>query len=431
MATSTRMCFWILIMLLFNPSLLQAQTMTVQSMVVFGDSLSDIGNTSHLLKSLRQEESAGYLVAPLRLFVINKMEEFADAYHVPQTILNGGIEIVSHFFNTELGPFLASIVSVIRRVPVIPAAPYWQARFSNGRVWNEYLAPMLGIDREDNQFYTNQAFGGSFAVTYDYQLTTWNLIRHPINTLKSLIAGKLIPPSLGLTIQAYLMTNNNKVNESTAFFIFTGGNDYLNVLSFEDNYNPSIMSRYIDNVLNAVEGSVNKLVRAGAKHMVIAGLPNIGLMPRFVNTTDSNVLADAVKQHNERLQIRMKTWQDNFPDVRFVYFDGQNFLQKMIENSAQYGFHVLKEPCTDVKIPSLNVLLNNPFSNNYVLQYAQLLQYRDPAFQPGETNYNVCNTPESYLFWDEVHPTTKAHRYLAIEICERMKEQGYQTNCVY
>lgn len=258
MSYCTRMCYWLSLMVLCFPMILFA-TKPIKAMVVFGDSLSDNGNTTHLLKSLRQDESPAYLVRPLKIFVLNKMEEFAYDYYVPQVVLDSGIEIVTNFFDTELGPFLASIISKVRKVPVIPGEPYWQSHFSNGRVWNEYLAPMLGIDREDLHNYSNQAFGGSWAVTYDYQLTTWNLIRHPLGTLKTLIVGKLIPPSLGLTVQAYLMIHE-KLDEDTVYFVFTGGNDYLNVLFFEDNYNPAVMNTYIDNVIDGMAAGVRKLV---------------------------------------------------------------------------------------------------------------------------------------------------------------------------
>ena len=36
-----------------------------------------------------------------------------------------------------------------------------------------------------------------------------------------------------------------------------------------------------------------------------------------------------------------------------------------------------------------------------------------------EKNYHVCDTPEDYLFWDEIHPSTRAHDYLAFEFVMR------------
>ncbi|KTD07566.1 lysophospholipase/glycerophospholipid:cholesterol acyltransferase PlaC [Legionella jamestowniensis] len=421
----TRMCLGLCAMVFC--SILVAAT-PVKSMVVFGDSLSDVGNTTHLLKSLRQEESPAYLVRPLKIFVINKMEEFAYDYYVPQAVLDTGIGIVTEFFDTELGPFLANLVGKVRKVPILPGEPYWQNHFSNGRVWNEYLASMIGVDREDVHFYDNQAFGGSWAVTYDYQVTTWNLIRHPLGTLKTLIVGKLIPPSLGLTVQAYLMMKNS-LDENAVYFVLTGANDYLNVLFFEDNYNPAVMNSYIDNVIDGLGAGVRKLIQAGARHVVIMGLPNIGETPKFVHTTDKPVLTAALQQHNERLQRRVEEWRTSYPDVDFLYIDLQQFLQKALIDPQRYGFSNTTDACIDVKFPMFRAFANSPFARNYVLQYAQVLQYRDRHFGPNDKNYHVCDAPDGYLFWDEIHPTTRAHRYLAYEICEVMKQHGYKITC--
>lgn len=422
-----RFCLWLSIAAFCLPFNVSAET-PVKSMVIFGDSLSDTGNTTHLLKSLRRDENPSYLVRPLKVFVINRMVEFADDYYVPQAILDAGIGLVDEFFDNELGPLLASIVGKVKKVPVLPGEPYWQSRFSNGRVWNEYLAPMVSVDKEDVKDFTNQAFGGSWSVTYDYQLTTWNLIRHPIGTLKTLIIGKLIPPSLGLTVQAYLLMNN-KLDEDAVYFVFIGANDYLNVLFFEANYDPTVMSAYIDNVLNSLTSGVRKLVNAGARHVVVLGLPDIGLSPKFINTTDRSYLSNAVLQHNEQLAGRVDEWRNESPEVDFLYVDTQQFLLKALANPAEYGFSNVSDACIDVKLPMFSLFKNSPFVNNFVLQYAQVLQYHDEQFAPNEKNYHVCDTPESYLFWDAVHPSTRAHQYLAYDICEAMKAHGYKTSC--
>lgn len=412
---------------LLLPSYLFAAT-PVNRMVVFGDSLSDTGNTYHLLKSLRQEEDPGFLVRPLKVFIINKMNDYANQYHVPQMVLDKGVAIANHFFENELGPFVVSLVIKVNKVPLIPTDPYWQARFSNGPVWSEYLAPMLNVDTTNNQVFSDQAFGGSWAVTYDYQLTVWNLIRHPINTIKNLVIGKLIPPSLGIVVQAYLLMHP-QLDDEAVYFVFVGANDYLRVLSFEDNYNPAIMSDYIDNVLSGIQAGVQQLVKAGAKKVVILGLPNMGLIPRYQSTTDSAVLTSALTLHNERLARLINEWQQNFPEVDFLHIASQPLLEKALADPAHYGFSNTTQACIDVKFPDYRVLSWSPFATNPVLLQAQLLEYRDPSFAPGERNFYACDNPQSYIFWDEIHPTTKTHSYLAYEVCLAMKAHGYEANC--
>lgn len=404
----------------------------VKSMVIFGDSLSDIGNTTHLLKSLRKEESPGYLVYPFKVFVLDKMEEYADDYYVPQIVLDAGKQIVSQFFDDELAYVIANVVGKIKRVPVLPVEPYYAYRFSNGSVWNEYLAMMLGLNLIDKNQYENQAFGGSWAVTYDYQLTVWNMIRHPIGTIKDLINGKLIPPSLGLVTQTYLMVNK-QLSSDSLYVLFAGGNDYLNVLQFEDNYNPAVMTTYVDNVISSIESSSKRLINAGAKHLIIFGVPDVGVAPKFVNTSDEAVLSQATRWHNERLEKAVDKWRGQYEEVTFTYVDIQKMLEEAILNPEEHDLTNVTDACIDVKLPKLFasgfVAQNHPFKNNSVLQYAETLQYTDRNFATGEKNYHVCANPDEYLFWDEVHPTKKVHQSLALKVCQNLQANGYEVQC--
>lgn len=427
MIQHNRMCRWLSLVLLCVP-LLSNASIPVKSMVVFGDSMSDTGNTTHLLKSLRQEESPAFLVAPFKSFVINKMIDFANDYYVPQMVLDAGIGVVTEFFDKELAPYLANLVSRVKLVPILPGKPYWNARFSNGKVWNEYLAEMLSIPMSDEEIYTNKAFGGSWTATYDYQLTVWNLIRHPLGTIKTLIVGKLIPPSLGLTVQAYLL-GNRSLDTKAVYFIFSGFNDYLNILQFEDNYNTAVMSTYVDNVLDGLSSAVQKLEHAGAARFVIMGIPHVGDMPKYVKTSDREVLNAAADQHNERLEKRIVEWKKLYPKADFLFVNTEQSLTTALTNPAKYGFTNVTDACIDVKYPMFGAFANSPFAKNFVLRYTQELNYKDKQFAPGESNYQTCDTPEHYLFWDEVHPSTRAHNFLAFEICSAMKQHGYSVTC--
>lgn len=403
-------------------------TTPVKSMVVFGDSLSDKGNTTHLLKSLRQEESPAFIVAPFKAFVINKMVSFANDYYVPQVVLDAGVGLVTGFFDKDLAPFLANIVGKIKLVPLLPAKPYWNWRFSNGPVWNEYLAPMLSISTEDADNYINKAFGGSFATTYDKQLTVWNLIRHPLGTVKSLVVGKLIPPSLGLTVQAYLL-EQQKLNEDSVYFIFSGMSDYVNVLQFEDNYNPAIMQRYVTNVVDHLGHSVQRLADAGAKHFVIIGINHMGDTPKFYNTLDREVLNAASLQHNTKVQSQIEEWKTKHPTADFLFINPQDVLEKIEKNPNEYGLTQLHTACVDVQYPFFTALEKSPFANNYIMLHAQTLNYTDEQFAKGSVNYQVCATPQQHLYWDEVHLSTRAHAIFAFEVCETMKNYGYEVVC--
>lgn len=427
MIVRNRMCRWMSAALFSLPLMVHA-SMPVKSMVVFGDSFSDYGNTTHLLKSLRQEESPAFLVAPFKAFVLNKMIDFANDFYVPQMVLDSGISVVTQFFDYELAPYIANLVAKVRLVPVLPGKPYWNNHFSNGLVWNEYLAKAWAIDTTDDEQYINKAFAGSWASTYDYELTTWNLIRHPIETIKTLIVGKLVPPSFGLIVQAHLLEHDTVDNEAV-HLVFYGSNDYFNVLFYEDKYNPEVMSRYIDNVVAGVEYGLVKLLNQGARRFVVLSVPHVGDMPKHVKTADREVLNAAVDKHNERLAIRIEALKKLHPDADFLFVDSAKRLDAAVAQPQNFGFAHVKDACIDVEYPMFSGLSASPYAQNYALHYAQVLQYKDASFGKGQTNYRVCDKPESYVYWDDFHLTTRAHAVLAQEVCDAMQTHGYDVAC--
>ncbi len=403
----------------------------VKSMVVFGDSLSDNGNTSHLLKSLRQVDDPAFLVSPLKNFIFRKMDDFANDYYIPASVLMAGKKLAQEFFDIELAPFLASIVGVIRTVPIIPEDPYWQHHFSDGMVWNEDLAKTLGINLKDPDEYYNNAFGGSWGATYDHQLTTWNLIRHPVLSIQNLISGKLIPPSLGLEITGYLL-NFGKADPSKTYFIFAGGNDYPNMLNFEDNYNPAYMTKYVDYVVEGITYSTERLIKAGAKKVVIFGVPDIGITPRFNHTLDAEYVTKACNWHNERLQDEIDAMKKKYEEVKFTFVHTQNVFRSLFKRAAANGITNTEDACIDVPLPGYAFTAAAPshkaFGYNYVLEYTQYLKKSD-GFGGFVSNVDMCAGPAKYAFWDQVHPTKIVHKGLSEEVCNIMKADGYKLAC--
>ncbi len=403
----------------------------VKSIVVFGDSLSDNGNTAKLLKSLRQVDEPSFLVAPLKTFVFRKMDDFAKDYYVPQSIVMAGKQLAREFFDVELAPLLAGVVAVIRTVPIIPESPYWKYRFSDGKVWNENLAKSLGLDTSDADEYYNNAYGGSWATSYDHQLTTWNVIRHPSLSITNLIQGKLLPPSLGLEISAYIL-NFGKAASDKTYFIFAGSNDYLNMLQFEDNYNPANMSSYVNHVVSGVLYSAERLMLAGAKKVVMFGVPDIGNTPNYRHTMDEEVITKACDWHNERLTIGIDALRAKYPEVKITHINTQQVFTSLYSKAASYGISNTQDACIDLPLPGYAFTANAPshksFGYNAVLEYAQYLKVPN-GFGGFKNNFHACSNPETYAFWDIIHPTAATHKALSNEVCELMKADGYSMEC--
>lgn len=382
---------------------------SVNSLILFGDSLSDNGNVTHLLRSLRKEESASYIETPFKNYIIRRIHEEAAKNHVPKIFEQAAQKIVAGVFDKILAPLVVEVISSVQNVPVVPQAPYWQNHFSNGQVWNEYLARSLGLSAVDAMQYENHAFGGSWAATTDKDLSFTKFFKSPGKVLTNIIKGKLIPPSLGITIESYLL-EKGKADPSALYIVFSGGNDYINALDFNEHHDVKKIESYADNVTGQIISATNKLITAGAKNIVVFGVPNVGITPHFNQTADREILTHASNRHNHNLATAVETLRYKHTQVNIGYIDVQALLQELMDEPAKYGISNTTDACIDVSLSVKTQASEQPstFPNNYVLE---------SVIKRESGNYSVCTDPDSYLFWDDIHPTTHAHQALSDRVC--------------
>lgn len=153
----------------------------------------------------------------------------------------------------------------------LPPEPYFQGRFSNGLLWNEYVAEDLGIPL------TSLAFGaattgeqGQFIVGEDMTV--------PV-------------PGLLSQVDSFLETSNS-VDSEALYTIWVGANDYL-AGEFSD---PTIP---VENIATAV----TQLGEAGAENFALLNLPDLGDLP-LTNTFPpevSEALNTVSALHNQAL----------------------------------------------------------------------------------------------------------------------------------
>jgi phospholipase/lecithinase/hemolysin len=145
------------------------------------------------------------------------------------------------------------------------------------------------------------------------------------------------------------------INPATALFIVWGGaNDFL-----ATGGSPAAAAANID-------GIVASLLADGAQHILVPGMPDLGLTPDFYGDPTATAFAATF---NTLLQATLPTGA--------TYVDTFNLLQSINKNPGAYGF-------TDATDPCLNTTLGT-----------------------------VCSDPSKYLFWDGFHPTTAADALLA------------------
>ena len=230
-----------------------------------------------------------------------------------------------------------------------PSPPYFEGRFSNGLVWVEYLAEDLELTPDVE---TNFAFGGA---------TTGS-------------TNTILPVLPGLQQQISGFTSANPTADPDALYIvFAGANDYLSA-GITD---PTIP---VTNLANAV----TSIVEVGAQNILVPNLPPLGELPRTNNTEFSDALNTLTDLHNSALSVALNNLNQSLdPSVNIVPLDLNAFFSEAIANPASFGLTNVSNAC----LTNVDFLF--------------------------DTNYDICENPNEFLFWDDIHPTTIIHQQSA------------------
>ena len=218
----------------------------------------------------------------------------------------------------------------------LPPAPYVGGRFSNGPVAVEQLAVLLGAPLID------YAFGGAttgLGNQFDGGTQTTIGIKGAPGMLSEF--GAFPPPA------ALIPTS--------LFVVWGGANDFET--------GGSVATAVAD-----IDAIVTALKMQGATHILVPGLPDLGLTPEFYGSAVATAYSVAF---NAGLQATLPAGS--------TYFDTFGLLDAIVANPLAYGFTNVTAPCLDTTpvIPT------------------------------------VCGNPNQFLFWDGAHPTTAADAILA------------------
>jgi thermolabile hemolysin len=185
--------------------------------------------------------------------------------------------------------------------------PYFQGRYSNGRVWVEYLADQLGLSASQ---ISNFACGGA---------TT---------------SGEFINLVPGLLAQVQSFTKRHSNTTSNVLYVlWAGANDYL-----QGTTNPALP---VANISKAIES----LADIGATKILVANLPDLGQLPATRNNANSTNLSTLTKAHNSGLRRSLKVLKQQHSDLQIATLDANSLYRQAITNPAQFGFTQVTSAC--------------------------------------------------------------------------------------
>ncbi len=244
---------------------------------------------------------------------------------------------------------------------LIPDAPYARGghHFSNGSTWIEQLAVQVHNNDAGPAFrtpaFSNYAVGGSRA------------------------RPGASPVDLITQVGAYISSNTSSAE--MLFVIFIGSNDVRDAIAaFGADPGGASSTAILNEALTAIADSIVALQAAGAKHFLIANVPDLALVP-------------AVSQQGAGVQFLANLLSSDFNTALASTLDGLEAAYP-IDITRIDTFGIMTDIVTD---PAANELAN----------------VTDPCLIPGATTKAACSQPDDYLFWDGIHPTRAGHALLA------------------
>jgi len=270
------------------------------------------------------------------------------------------------------------------RVPS-PVADYTDGRFTDGTdtvpaahnyfgVWIEQLAAMLPA----KPVIKNSLDGGT-DYSYGFATTAGGTSLFTFGPSDSLSVNV---NNIGRQITDYL-AKHPKIDKKTLFVVWGGANDILSATSTDD-----VLKAAVDQSLN-----VQRLINAGASQFIIPNLPPLGAIPRLNSSPVTSIPAtQASILYNATLAAGLAILRDFNPGRHIDLFqlDVFSLFTQIIASPPSYA------------------LVNVTDSSQGI--------------------YTI--NPDTYLFWDDLHPTTRGHNILALTAAKLIAPNScWQSSC--
>lgn len=241
-----------------------------------------------------------------------------------------------------------------------PAGLYFQGRFSNGPVFTE----LLGF----NASRFNGAVTGSINYAYGGSRTD-NVVAFPPGMRQQLTTYTTAGGTFRAGDLVSVLGGANNIFQSLTAFAVLPPTSQGNPTGFMD---PTIRAAVAD--MNFLVGDI---ASRGAGTILVTNLPRLGTTPQF-RPTPLAALADyAGSQFNSQLQASMLALAPTRAGTNIILFDLAKVSDVLAANPGRFGLADASNQCLNT------------------------------------TTGAICANPDSFLFWDGVHPTAAGHRLVA------------------
>lgn len=263
-------------------------------------------------------------------------------------------------------------------LPLSP--PYFKGRFTNGPVWVELLADFY-YPKDGPAHLLDYAFGGAGISEDDDEDDDEAPV---LFTLRR-------------EVDSYLLSHQDQADPSSLYVVWVGSNNYLGV--------PSDEEQAVTAVNLGIQHELERLVKKGAKHLFVAGVPDLGKTPAAKDFDAVEALSSLSLKHNQKLKDTLEQLKQTYPDVQWLYFDVADQLDEMLMFPEKNGFTNVTDTCYEE-------MVENPSAKSILTMVATV--------KP-RANVDACT---GYLFFDPVHPSERAHEIMVKKTIKMLDEAG-------
>ncbi|MBW7859977.1 MAG: autotransporter domain-containing protein [Rhodocyclaceae bacterium] len=258
-----------------------------------------------------------------------------------------------------------------------PALPPGTGRFTTnpGPVWSEVLAERLGSSATpSNQGGTNFAAGGA-------RVSQLPGIPPTPPTASA--------PPLRTQVDAFLAQSGGQADRNALHFVWSGANDIFFIAS-----NPAAATAYLQTTTAEAAAEIARLSAAGARHIVVFNLPDIGATPFGASQGAAGAagLTSLSRGYNQFLFTSLEA-----AGTSVIGLDAFSLLNEVRADPARYGF-------VNATLPACGAT-------------ASLVCTAMNLVAPG--------ADQNFVFADGVHPTTGGHRLVADYVEGMLSAPGY------
>lgn len=247
-------------------------------------------------------------------------------------------------------------------------------RWSNGKVWNEYLAERLGMEvpaNSKNYIAGETPEAGNTNFAYGGAMTSHGTTEAVIPSVHQQIDGRNFGQQKNVGFDRYGVS----FGENDLVLLWGGANNFFfsgQTLILEDFEGAG--NRAARNMAD----NIGLLIENGAKNIVVINLPDIGKTPAYLYNEEGAANATLfTNSFNDRLAADMADIKSDNPDILITEVDAYGLFNAIMEDPLAYGFW----DTTDQLIFALSIGTTVP--------------------------------SDKYLFYDDVHPTTAGHKVIA------------------